>query len=82
MEKSEIRKSLNEIFIKTLNNKSIVLNDQTTARDVEEWDSLAHIQLIIAIEKHFKIRFTSLEIQSFKNVGSLCDIILSKLEKK
>jgi len=78
MEKSEILKKVNVIFIDTLDNEDIVLTYETTANDVEDWDSLNHIQLVVAIEKYFKVRFTSLEIQSWNNVGEMLDCILSK----
>ena len=76
--RDEILKQVNEIFIDTLDNTAISLNDETTANDVEDWDSLTHIQLVVAIEKHFKIRFTAKEIQSWKNVGEMINSIQSK----
>jgi acyl carrier protein len=82
MEAAEILNECNKIFIDQLDNDSIVLKRETTAADVEEWDSLTHIQLIVAIEKFFKIRFTTAEIQGFKNVGSMCDDIEKKLNSK
>lgn len=62
MERSDIFKKVNEIFCDELDNDDIVLTDETTADDVEEWDSLSHVQLIVAIEKAFGIKFTSNEI--------------------
>ncbi len=79
MTDAEIIKQLNAIFIDVLDNDSIVLKRDTVAKDVEEWDSLTHIQLIVAVEKHFKIKFTTAEIQGFKNVGHLADEINRKL---
>lgn len=79
MNKQEILNQVNEIFLAVLDNEDIVLNDTTTANDVEDWDSLTHIQLIVAIEKHFKTKFTSLEIQSWKNVGQMCEIIEKRI---
>lgn len=81
MERSEIFKKVNEIFCDELDNEDIVLNDDTTADDVEEWDSLSHVQLIVAIEKAFGIKFTSNEILSWGNVGQLVDSIENRLKK-
>jgi acyl carrier protein len=80
MERSEILKEVNTIFIDTLDNNDIVLNDASQASDIEEWDSLTHIQLVVAIEKHFKIRFTAKEIQSWNNVGEMINSIEGKLK--
>jgi len=78
MEKSEILKTVNDIFIDVLDNEDIHLTYETTANDVEDWDSLNHIQLVVAIEKQFKVRFTAQEIQSWSNVGQMLDCIISK----
>lgn len=78
MERKEIFSKLNEIFIDVLDLDECNLTDETNANDIEEWDSLSHIQLIVAIEKRFGIKFTSLEIMRWRNVGELVDSILSK----
>lgn len=78
MEKSEILKNVTEIFIDVLDNEDIHLTYETTADDVEDWDSLNHIQLVVAIEKQFKIRFTSQEIQSWSDVGQMLDSMILK----
>jgi acyl carrier protein len=57
-----------------------VLKYDTTAHDVKEWDSLNHIEFVVAVEKHFKIRFNFAELQKFKNVGEMCDNIALKLD--
>lgn len=69
MQREELLLQIQEIFRDVLDDEEIVLEPATTADDVEGWDSLTHIQLIVAIEKHFKIKFTSKEILSWKNVG-------------
>ena len=79
MEKNDVLLTVQEIFRDILDNDSIILSEKTTANDVEEWDSLTHIQLIVAIEKKFKIKFTSKEILSWKNVGEMLEAICSKL---
>ncbi|KPH11479.1 acyl carrier protein [Chryseobacterium sp. ERMR1:04] len=79
MNKEEILAKLSEIFREELDNEDITLTEETTANDVEEWDSLSHIQLIVAVEKAFKVRFTSSEIQSWNTVGEMASSIASKL---
>jgi acyl carrier protein len=81
MDKAEILQQVNAVFIDVLDNDKIVLNNETTASDVDEWDSLNHIQLVVAIEKQFKIRFTSREIQSWKNVGEMVDSVSAKINQ-
>jgi acyl carrier protein len=66
------------VFRDVLDDDTIILKEETTAADIEEWDSLTHIMLISEIEKKFKIRFTSSEIIRFKNVGEMASSILSK----
>ena len=78
MVKEDILKQVRDIFVDILNNEKVVLTEETQATDVDDWDSLNHIQLIVAIEKHFKIRFTSKEIQSWNNVGEMIECIQKK----
>ncbi|MEJ7586597.1 MAG: acyl carrier protein [Ferruginibacter sp.] len=79
MERDEILKQVNDIFTDTLDNEDIIVTETTTANEVEEWDSLTHILLVVAVEKHFKIRFTSKEIQSWNNVGEMITSIQGKV---
>jgi acyl carrier protein len=69
---------LQDIFRDVMDNDSIIITPETTALDIEEWDSISHIQLIVAIEKKYKIKFTAAEIQSFKNVGDLLTALQQK----
>ena len=78
MERNEVLDRVQEVFRDVLDDEEIVLTDQTTADDVDDWDSLSHIQLIVAVEKAFHIKFTSKEILSWKNVGELVDSILTR----
>lgn len=80
MERTDIFSKLNEIFIDVLDLDEVELTDATSANDIEEWDSLSHIQLIVAVEKTFGIKFTSLEIMKWKNVGEMVDSILEKIK--
>jgi acyl carrier protein len=78
MNKNEILAEVQEVFRDVLDNEEIVLTPQTTANDVDDWDSLSHIQLIVAIEKKLKIKFTSKEILSWNNISEMIDSIASK----
>lgn len=78
MDKQNILGQINKIFVSILDNEDIKINESTMANDVDEWDSLTHIQLVVAIEKHFSIRFTSKEIQSWNNVGEMIKCIQEK----
>ena len=80
MERTDIYSKLNEIFIDVLDLDEVELTDATSANDIEEWDSLSHIQLIVAVEKTFGIKFTSLEIMKWKNVGEMVDSMEEKLK--
>ncbi|MFN3968668.1 acyl carrier protein [Flavobacterium sp.] len=78
MDRPTILKEVTDVFIDVLDNEDIVLTYETQATDIDDWDSLNHIQLVVGIEKHFKIRFTSKEIQSWKNVGEMITCIQEK----
>lgn len=79
MERSDILSKVQEVFRDELEVEDLVLTDETTADDVEEWDSLSHVQLVVALEKAFGIKFTSREILSWDNVGDLVDCISKKV---
>mgnify|MGYP001451750046 CR=1 FL=1 len=79
MTREEILKTVNEIFIDVLDYEDITLTMETTANDIEDWDSLTHIQLIVAIEKKLKISFMSNEINTWKNVGEMIDTIIKRV---
>ena len=78
MERNELLTQLEDVFRNILVAETVNLTDKTTANDVDGWDSLTHIHLVVAIEKNFKIKFTSKEILSWKNVGEMMDSILKK----
>lgn len=81
MEEAEILEKVIAVFRDELDDDDIVLTSDSTANDVEEWDSLTHIQLVVAIEKKFNLKFTSKEIISWGNVGSMINSISEKLNK-
>ena len=74
----QILNELAVVFRDVLDDENITLKEETTAAEIEDWDSLTHIILISEIEKKFKIKFTSSEITGFKNVGELANSVLSK----
>lgn len=78
MQREDVFNQLNEIFADVLDLDEVQLTDTTTADDIEEWDSLSHIQLVVAVEKAFNLKFTALEIMRWKNVGAMVDSIMSK----
>lgn len=79
MDTNQIIEQVNVIFIDVLDNDDIRITESTSAADIEEWDSLTHIQLVVAIEKHFKVKFTSSEIRDWKNVGDMAGTISKKI---
>lgn len=80
MDLNTVINEVTSVFKDVLDTDDIELKYETTANDVDDWDSLTHIQIVVAIEKHFNIRFTSGEIQKFKNVGEMCEAILKKVQ--
>jgi acyl carrier protein len=79
MEKNSIVEKLTPVFRTVLNNSSLVITDELSANDVDNWDSLSHMLLISEIEKEFDIKFKLKELNKMKNVGDLITIILTKV---
>ena len=79
MDRKELLIKINEVFIDVLDDDQLQIAESTSAEDVDEWDSLNHIHLVVAIEKALKLRFTASEIQSWANVGEMMDNILKKV---
>jgi acyl carrier protein len=78
MQSSEIYQQLGGIFADVFD-EEIALKPELTADDVDGWDSLTHIRLIISVEKAFKIKFSTSEVGKLKNVGEFVDLIASKV---
>ena len=81
MKREEVYEKLNAVFQNVFDDSSITVNDDTTADDIEDWDSLEHINLIVAVERCFGIKFTLKEVTRMKNVGEMVDIILARSAK-
>lgn len=79
MNRERVTQELQEIFRDVFDEPKLEISEEMTAADVEEWDSLTHINLIVAAEKHFRVRFTTGEIHGLKNVGEFIGLIASKV---
>ena len=71
----EIYERLNKVFRDVFDDDTIVVTSQTTSADIEEWDSLEHINLIVAVENEFGMKFNMNEVTTMKNVGEMVEII-------
>ena len=69
------------IFKDIFDDEDLVLTQSTTAMDIDGWDSLTHISLVVAIEKFFGLRFTAAEISNLENVGQMADLVSIKQKK-
>ena len=79
METTEIYSKLTGIFHDVFDDDGLALAPETTASDVEGWDSLNHIRLVLSIEKGFAVKFSAAEVSRLKNVGEFVALIKSKL---
>ena len=79
MRRDEVLKRINGIFKDIFDDKNLVITDESTANDIEAWDSLTHITLISTIEEEFDIKFEMADIVKFENVGDMVDAICEKI---
>ncbi len=75
----DVWNDLTAIFRESLDNDWLTLTETTTAKDVEGWDSITHVLIVVAVEKKFRVKFTAGEIQRLNNAGELAALIRSKL---
>lgn len=80
MTREECKDRVNEIFEDVFDDANLQITDSMTANDIEDWDSLTHLQLISEIESAYKIKFTMGEIQGFANIGELIDTVMKKIK--
>lgn len=78
MTKEKIYEMLDEVFQDVFDDESIRVTPDTTADDIEDWDSLEHINLVVAVENKFGLKFNMSEVVKFKNVGEMVDVILDR----
>lgn len=81
MNQEEIYQRLEEVFQEVFDDETITVKAETTANDIDDWDSLEHINLIVAIEKEFGFKFNMNEVTSMKNVGEMVKIIQERAGK-
>ena len=80
MTREELFDRVQDIFRDIFDEDDMVIEDKTSSNDVEEWDSLNHINLVSAIEKEFKIKFALGELVEIKDVGSMIDMMIEKIK--
>ena len=80
MTRETVYEKLNGVFRDVFDDEEIEVNDSTTADDIEDWESLEHINLIAAIEQEFGIKFSMGQVVTMKNVGEMVDIIVSRMD--
>lgn len=78
MQKAEVYSKLTAVFQDVFDEDDLALTPQTTADDVDGWDSLSHIRLVLAVSKAFGVKFSASEIGNLKNVGEFADLIEKK----
>ena len=78
MTRENLYEKLDKVFQDVFDDETISVNDNTTADDIDDWDSLEHINLIVAVEKEFGIKFSMGEVNTMKNVGEMVDIIMQR----
>jgi acyl carrier protein len=66
---------LRDIFRDVFNDEDLVISLETSARDIDDWDSVMHVSLVVSVEKAFGVRFSSSEVAELQNVGDLADLI-------
>ena len=79
MTREEVYERLNNVFREILDDDTIELQDDTTADDVDGWDSFEHINLVVGVEEEFNMKIPMGKVVTMKNVGEMVDIIISKL---
>ena len=76
MSREEVYERLNKVFRDVFDDESITLRDDTTANDIEDWDSFEHINLVVAVQDEFSFKIPMGKVVTMKNVGEMVDIIL------
>jgi len=80
MTREELFRELTDIFRDVFDDDTLIIVDETNSEDIEDWDSLEHINLVVAMEKRFNMKFNIREVGKLKNVGEMADLILSRMQ--
>ena len=78
LDREKVVDRLNHLFRDIFDDDDIAVTDTTVAADIDGWDSLAHITLILGVEREFHIKMTAAEVGSLKNVGQMIDVIVAR----
>ena len=80
MDRADIYEKLTRVFRDVLDDDVLEITPEMTANDVEDWDSLSHVRLILSVERIFDIHFSIIELAQFDNVGQLADMVTDKIK--
>ena len=78
LDREKVVDRLNDVFRDIFDDDDIAVTDATVAADIDGWDSLAHITLILGVEREFRIKMTAAEVGSLENVGQMIDVIVAR----
>ena len=81
MSREEIMEKVTKIFREVFDDEELVITDATNSDDIEDWDSLEHISLIVSMEKEFNLKFDIKQVNKLENVGEMIDLIKRKLDE-
>ena len=81
MSYEQVMEKLREVFYDVFDDENLEINENTTANDIEEWDSLEQIHIIMGCEKKFGVKFEISEVNKMKNVGEMVSLIVSKVSE-
>lgn len=82
MTEAEVYNALQEVFRRVLEDESITLTSATTAEDLDGWDSMNHIFIVVELEKRFSVKFQAAEMEELKNVGELAALLHQKVARR
>ncbi len=82
MSREDVMEKVTEIFRDVFDDEELVILDSTNSDDIEDWDSLEHISLIVSMEKEFNMKFDIKEVNKLENVGEMIDLIMRKMKEQ